>query len=112
MSEFMNKGPSPASSSSGQAPLSGRTASDSGMAPQKTQAMAALRPRTLLSRQMQDTPLSRRKAVVSKPNLLPKREKRAVAKMSKKDMKKRVMARMLKNKKSMKKRAVVKTLRP
>lgn len=106
MNESMNEGPSPAGGSSGQAPLSGGTASNSGMAPQRTKTLAALRPRTSLSRQTQDTPLSRRKAVVSKPNLLPKKEKRAVAKMSKKDMKKRAMARMLK------KRAVIKTLKP
>ena len=58
MNESMNEGPSPAGGSSGQALLSGSPASNSGTAPQRTNVMAALRPRTSLNRQAQGTPPS------------------------------------------------------
>ncbi len=96
MNESMNEGPSPAGGSSGQAPLSGGPASNSGTAPQRPQSMATLRPRGTLNRQMQGTLPGRKKAALSKPDLL----------------KKKALARMLKNKKSMKKRAALRTLRP
>ena len=98
MSEFMNDGPSSAGSSSGQAPLSGGTASGGGMAPQRIKTMAAVRPRMSRSLNTQEALPRGRKSIGSKAKLLLKKG----AKKADLDDKK---ARMLK------KRVALRTLR-